>query len=1119
MPVAGPVNRITASATTPFKASVDRITASMTTPPAVSGLESSRLMATAATPPTARPAPHASIRPDTGIGLGIAPRAVVPPVVRGGLAQLGGAGAGSSGGVTVGSTTKTGDSKATGSNTGPEWTYQTYEWSETIVTGTDGYGGNYTWDDRKDLLIVTSLHSGVGRTDHVASETYTLHDSGGDVTEDETYKSTGNSTDINPPDGRHSYTDHETTSDTFDFEDKATGVVAAAGVSGSDSFDDTQQASQTTDLQYAQNYDGQGGVTSQTTEKDQGSESFGTSDNGTATLSGAATGSDTFNAGSSDSDNWTHNVNANDSFDDSGNYSKFSTTTDTDSGTDASNDGVNGGDSFTSGSSGGTDNFNDGESSSDQYNVSVTTTTALSGGISSGSTSDTLTASGQGKANDEDRGTDSNGDGSSDNFDGTYGDKEVWTTEETKFNSSDGLGGTTSGGSAKDTNSAAVTLEEAGGDSGPISDSSGSNSTESGSNSVQGSWSIAVNPDGATTATGSVTYDDSVSDVANNSTTGGASGESFKQADSTFVESDVSGTNNADGSDKYKVKADGADSSSFDLNGPDAGGTATLDESGSAQWTSNVSGANAVDGSGSSSFTASDSGGDSIMDSGSGTATTPTTEGTDTSNVVLKDTSSDNYSDGITGNTAIDTYGSVTGGESYSSSDRGQDQMTLTDSGSDSVSYDSGGPDASLSVASLTRINPTGGGSASDLYSLQGTDGDNYTYTNTGSVTVDPTGTSGDNTLTCHIEASDSFGGTASAAVTPSGGPTDNLSLTLSGSDSETLDETIATIETNGTTTSSTTSGTDSGTDRFNLSDSDATNSYTEDDSDIYNDPVGGSVNTPTTSAPGVSASGIQPAGAGAGDRSSSTRSGTPPGGWDSPALAVVGGFFGNLWDRATYVPKTVWANTEGDGFASRVYTTAGTTVGSLVGVTQVSDAFSQHDAVDGHEQTTGERVFKGITGSIQLATVGVGAAAKVTSAVIPTKVAVPNPQALLNNAASGARGTQLADSALLDKLRARGYTIDQSDEIQAYLSLRGANAATFRTKDLLLKPDPRKIEVLEEFLHNVQEKIGLPGEMSISQLEVHVKNFMLRHRKLLGISEPGDIQWLTDWLAQAGGL
>jgi len=115
--------------------------------------------------------------------------------------------------------------------------------------------------------------------------------------------------------------------------------------------------------------------------------------------------------------------------------------------------------------------------------------------------------------------------------------------------------------------------------------------------------------------------------------------------------------------------------------------------------------------------------------------------------------------------------------------------------------------------------------------------------------------------------------------------------------------------------------------------------------------------------------------------------------------LAAVGGFFGNLWDRATYVPKTVWVNTATDDYSlvGRIYVTAGTTVGSLVGVTQISDAGADHDAVDGHLQTTGERVFKGISGTVQLGTLGWATGAKVTAAIIPAKISIPAPTTLLS--------------------------------------------------------------------------------------------------------------------------
>ena len=126
----------------------------------------------------------------------------------------------------------------------------------------------------------------------------------------------------------------------------------------------------------------------------------------------------------------------------------------------------------------------------------------------------------------------------------------------------------------------------------------------------------------------------------------------------------------------------------------------------------------------------------------------------------------------------------------------------------------------------------------------------------------------------------------------------------------------------------------------------------------------------------------------------------------------------------------------------------------------------------------------------------------------------VASNRALLNQ---GARASELADQALLDKLKSRGFTIDQSADIQRYLDYRKANAATFLDKDLLLRPDPRKIEVLEEYLHNVQRKIGLTDKMTPAQLEIHVKDFMLRHRKKLGIND-ADAGWLQNWLEIARG-
>ena len=65
---------------------------------------------------------------------------------------------------------------------------------------------------------------------------------------------------------------------------------------------------------------------------------------------------------------------------------------------------------------------------------------------------------------------------------------------------------------------------------------------------------------------------------------------------------------------------------------------------------------------------------------------------------------------------------------------------------------------------------------------------------------------------------------------------------------------------------------------------------------------------------------------------------------------------------------------------------------------------------------------------------------------------------------------------------------------------------------DILLRQDPRKIEVLEEFLHGTQKRNGLIDKIGVDAAEIHVKEFMIRNQKLLGIS-PEDVEILKQML------
>jgi hypothetical protein len=212
-----------------------------------------------------------------------------------------------------------------------------------------------------------------------------------------------------------------------------------------------------------------------------------------------------------------------------------------------------------------------------------------------------------------------------------------------------------------------------------------------------------------------------------------------------------------------------------------------------------------------------------------------------------------------------------------------------------------------------------------------------------------------------------------------------------SGGDDD--DEMVMPDATSGSTSSST-SGATSGAATTSSSSSSSGNSGAS--GEAANGSRSGATSSPINRAIGTASSPTQPAVTGiTGDAepaddpppaqgSHLEPAATPPGGLESPTLAAVGGFFGNIWDRATYVPRTVWANTGTSDYSlpGRLYVTAGTTLGSVVGVTQVSDAGAQHAAVDAHPQSTGERVFNGVSGGAQLVTVGAGVGLPIAKAL-----------------------------------------------------------------------------------------------------------------------------------------
>src|SRR5438067_11141051 len=91
---------------------------------------------------------------------------------------------------------------------------------------------------------------------------------------------------------------------------------------------------------------------------------------------------------------------------------------------------------------------------------------------------------------------------------------------------------------------------------------------------------------------------------------------------------------------------------------------------------------------------------------------------------------------------------------------------------------------------------------------------------------------------------------------------------------------------------------------------------------------------------------------------------------------------------------------------------------------------------------------------------------------------------------------------AVEGKGRTIGYALPGSEELR-YLDYMRANANVGGPKmtDILLRQNPTKVEVLEEILHGTQSRIGVIDRLGVQGAETHVKEFMLRHQRLLGIS------------------
>ena len=100
----------------------------------------------------------------------------------------------------------------------------------------------------------------------------------------------------------------------------------------------------------------------------------------------------------------------------------------------------------------------------------------------------------------------------------------------------------------------------------------------------------------------------------------------------------------------------------------------------------------------------------------------------------------------------------------------------------------------------------------------------------------------------------------------------------------------------------------------------------------------------------------------------------------------------------------------------------------------------------------------------------------------------------------------ECASPELLAAIKRQGRTVTTAQpgsEEMRYLDYMGAeaNVGGAGMTHILVRENSGRAAVLEEFLHGTQAKLGIIDRLGTQGAEVHVKDFMIRHRIMLGLT------------------
>lgn len=111
--------------------------------------------------------------------------------------------------------------------------------------------------------------------------------------------------------------------------------------------------------------------------------------------------------------------------------------------------------------------------------------------------------------------------------------------------------------------------------------------------------------------------------------------------------------------------------------------------------------------------------------------------------------------------------------------------------------------------------------------------------------------------------------------------------------------------------------------------------------------------------------------------------------------------------------------------------------------------------------------------------------------------------------------GVERATPELLDRMREHRRRINiampGSDDLRMLEYFKAeASVGGEDYLSIILRENPSKAAALEEFLHGTQHRLGIVERLGRYSAEYHVKDFMIRHQTLLGLSNK-DIEILLE--------